>query len=190
MSDLATHVEFNTILSKPYTRRLTPDPSGGFVATIQEFPGLVAEGDTADEAISNLDKAAAAWLEVAVSHGQPIRDPVDFDGCSGKIALRIPRGLHKQVAELAELEECSINTFLTMAISDYVSKIDVLHKVGSVLRSSLAPVVNWQLVAKQEWQIDPGHQGPFALPATSKLMLSPVGTIGNPAPVFKEIIYG
>ncbi len=26
-------------LSRPYARRLTPDESGGYVATIQEFPG-------------------------------------------------------------------------------------------------------------------------------------------------------
>ncbi len=109
------------ILSKEYARRLVPDESGGYVASIHEFPGCIAEGNTADEAITNLDAAAASWVEVALSNGYEIRDPVSFHGYSGKIALRIPRGLHKQVAELAELEGTSINQLLVTGISQYVS---------------------------------------------------------------------
>jgi predicted RNase H-like HicB family nuclease len=115
------------ILGKPYTRRLTPEAGGGFSATIQEFPGCVAEGDTAAEAIANLDKAAESWLLVSMAHGREIREPISFDGNSGKIALRIPRGLHQQVAELAELEDCSINQLLTAAISEYVGRTNAIR---------------------------------------------------------------
>ena len=108
------------IISKPYTRRLEPDETGGYVATIHEFPGCIAEGNTAEEALRNLDHAALSWIEAALSTGFEIRDPVSFNACSGKIALRIPRGLHKQVAELAELEDISINQLLVTAISQYL----------------------------------------------------------------------
>lgn len=136
------------ILSKEYARRLVPDESGGYVASIHEFPGCIAEGDTADEAITNLDAAAASWVKVALSNGYEIREPVSFHGYSGKIALRIPRGLHKQVAELAELEETSINQLLVTAISQYVSGkniyIEMREAIVSELRSpiSFAGTVN------------------------------------------------
>lgn len=107
-------------LRKRYVRRLEPDEDGGFVASIQEFPGLVAEGETPDEAYAKLDRAAESWLEVALAHGQHIKEPVDFDGCSGKVALRMPRSLHRQAAELAELEGTSLNQFLVTAIAHYV----------------------------------------------------------------------
>lgn len=129
------------IVGKAYARRLIPDETGGYVASIHEFPGCIADGDTAEEALSNLDAAASSWVKVALSTGYEIRDPVDFDGCSGKIALRIPRGLHKQVAELAELEETSVNQLLVTAISQYVSGKNFYNEMRDAiggLRSSIA----------------------------------------------------
>lgn len=130
------------ILEKPYARRLVPDEDGGYVASIQEFPGCVADGDNADEALKNLEAAAESWLEVALSHGQTIREPVSFDGYSGKIALRAPRSLHRQVAELAALEGSSINQILVMAIANYVGGKEVLH---TALRSTFEKINNVQI---------------------------------------------
>lgn len=117
------------ILNKPYTRRLTPDESGGFVASVLEFPGCIAEGDTADEALTNLDAAAESWLEVALSHGQYIKDPIDFGGFNGKVALRMPRTLHRQVVELAEYEGCSLNQLLVMAVAHYVGGKQLIRDI-------------------------------------------------------------
>jgi predicted RNase H-like HicB family nuclease len=103
-----------------------PDETGGYVASIFEFPGCVAEGDSAEEAIRNLNTAAYSWVEVALANNYEFREPISFDGCSGKIALRIPRGLHKQVAELAELEGVSLNTYLVSAIAAYAGESTAL----------------------------------------------------------------
>ena len=108
------------VIGKPYARRLSPDETGGYVGSILEFPGCFAEGDSAEEAMKNLNEAAESWVESALSSGCDIREPISFEGCSGKIALRVPRGLHKQIAELAELEDTSINQLLVTAISTYV----------------------------------------------------------------------
>jgi predicted RNase H-like HicB family nuclease len=107
-------------LKRPYARRLTPDEDGGYTATIQEFPGLIADGDTAGEAISNLESAAESWIEAVLESGQEIPEPISFDGYSGKIALRVPRGLHKRAAEMASSEGTSLNQWLVAAISEYV----------------------------------------------------------------------
>ena len=130
------------ILGKPYARHLVPDEAGGYVASIQEFPGCVADGNTAEEAIANLNHAAASWIEAALSTGYEIRDPVDFYGYSGKIALRIPRGLHKQIAELAELEESSINQLLVTAIANYTGSERAFNKCSEVLVSEVRKVIS------------------------------------------------
>lgn len=129
------------ILSKPYARRLVPDESGGFVASIHEFPGCFAEGETPDEALENLENAATAWLESAMATGYPIRDPISFHGYSGKIALRISRGLHKEVAELSELEECSVNQLLVTAIAEYVGSTRAYSKLTETVRSEVQKIV-------------------------------------------------
>lgn len=117
------------ILYKPYVRRLVPDETGGFVASILEFPGCIAEGDSPEEAMANLEAAAASWVEVALANGYTFREPIESHGYNGKVALRLPRSLHRQVAELAELEVSSINQLLVMAISHYVSGKQLLHSL-------------------------------------------------------------
>lgn len=129
------------IMSKPYVRRLVPDESGGYVGSIFEFPGCFAEGDSTEEAMSNLNKAAESWIESALSTGYEIREPVSFDGCSGKIALRVPRSLHRQVAELAELEDTSINQLLVAAVASYVGTKKAYEAVSFSLLGELKRAV-------------------------------------------------
>lgn len=126
--------KIRAILARPYVRRLLPDEQGGYTAFIHEFPGCVAEGETADEALINLDKAAASWLAVSLELGQPIAEPIRPFEYNGRIALRIPRSLHGDVVELAQLQGCSVNQLLTVAVSEYVGKLG-LPQVGSHLAS-------------------------------------------------------
>ncbi len=122
------------ILKRGYVRRLQPAEEGGYTASIQEFPGLVAEGDAAEEALANLEKAALSWLDVSLANGREIKEPISFDSYSGKIALRIPRGLHQQVAALAECEECSVNQLLTTEIATYVGNLQASSKDSRVVK--------------------------------------------------------
>lgn len=63
------------ILGKPYKRVITPEEDGGFSAQIVEFSGCFAEGETADEAAANLERAAEAWVEGALEDGFVIPEP-------------------------------------------------------------------------------------------------------------------
>lgn len=126
------------LLARPYARRLTPDDSGGFTATIQEFPGCIADGESPNEALANLEAAALSWIEAQLDLGQPIPEPLALYGYSGKLALRIPRGLHKRVAEQALSEGVSINQFLTAAISSVVGAASVAEK----LIEQFKPILN------------------------------------------------
>jgi predicted RNase H-like HicB family nuclease len=48
------------------------EESGTYTATILEFPGCIAQGDTPQEAYKNIEKAAKGWVEAALSLGQEI----------------------------------------------------------------------------------------------------------------------
>jgi predicted RNase H-like HicB family nuclease len=134
------------IMSKPYTRRIVPDEEGGYVGSILEFPGCFAEGESGGEVMERLNEAARSWIEAALETGYEIREPVSFEGCSGKIALRIPRNLHKQVAELAELEETSVNQLILTAISAYVGSKKTFETTRSQLVMEIRNAIRDSLV--------------------------------------------
>jgi predicted RNase H-like HicB family nuclease len=120
-------------LRKPYARRLTPNEHGGYIGTIQEFPGLVAEGETAEASMAALEDAARSWIEAALGSGQKIPEPVVLTGYSGKVALRMPRGLHKRAAEMASSEGCSLNQWLVTAVSFYLGGHELTRMAVDVI---------------------------------------------------------
>jgi antitoxin HicB len=50
---------------------LTPDQSGGYVVTSPDLPELVSEGDSASEAIANVQDAVTAVRELYEDLGKP-----------------------------------------------------------------------------------------------------------------------
>lgn len=61
-------------LKKPYRRCVVPDDDM-WRGEIIEFPGCLAVGDTAAEALTRLEEVAEAWLEGAIERGLPIAEP-------------------------------------------------------------------------------------------------------------------
>jgi predicted RNase H-like HicB family nuclease len=127
------------LLKKPYTRVLIPDEeSGTFTAQIVEFPGCIAQGATLTEAYERLDAVAESWIEAALEMQQEIPSPASDNQFSGRFALRLPRSLHRQAAQLAELEGASLNQFITSAIAEKVGAVNVYHRVEQKLQALTA----------------------------------------------------
>ncbi len=57
---------------------LTQDDGGGFFARIPALPGCVGDGETEQEAIDDVRKAALEWAATAVAHGDPLPAPVPY----------------------------------------------------------------------------------------------------------------
>ena len=49
--------------------------------------------------MANALDAKKAWIEAALEEGVPIYEPDSLDDYSGKFKLRIPRSLHRALAE-------------------------------------------------------------------------------------------
>ena len=108
-------------IAAPYSRILIPDPdSGTFTARVMEFPGCVAQGDTAAEAYANVESAAEAWVQAALDLGQAIPLPAEAREYSGRILVRLPRSLHRRASELATMEGTSLNQLIVAAVAESV----------------------------------------------------------------------
>lgn len=96
----------------PYKLEIIPDTEeGGYVASFPDLPGCLTVGDTIEEAIKNAEDAKRAWFEAAIEDGLAINEPNDLDKYSGQFKLRIPKTLHKSLAEHAKAEGISMNQY-------------------------------------------------------------------------------
>lgn len=99
-------------LALPYRLELVPDvDEGGFVASYPELPGCLSVGETIEEAVANAADAKRAWIEAAIADGITISDPKDSDAYSGQFKIRIPKSLHKALAEHSKQEGISMNQY-------------------------------------------------------------------------------
>jgi antitoxin HicB len=54
---------------------LPAEEGGGFLATVPDLPGCMSDGDTPEEAVTNVQDAILAWLEAARDLGHEIPKP-------------------------------------------------------------------------------------------------------------------
>jgi predicted RNase H-like HicB family nuclease len=130
--------------TKPYARILVPVGDGTYAAELLEFPGCFAQGDTPQDAIKNLEDAAAAWIEAARERDQEIPEPLATYGYSGKISLRIPRSVHKKAARFAQKDDVSLNSFFASAIAARVGAEDFLEGLLRKFKERIAAVLPTQ----------------------------------------------
>ena len=140
-SDTKTAKKGTVYLNEPYARILIPDEKGNYFAEMLEFPGCVAEGKTPEKALKNLENAAIDWIEASLAIGHHIPDASLNQGFGGKIALRLPRSLHKKAVMLAERDGTSLNQFLLSAVAARVGAEDFLTGLLEKYESSMTQVV-------------------------------------------------
>src|SRR6266481_3148746 len=110
------------IMKRPYARLVLPHDDGTVSAEIVEFPGCFAEGANAAEALAKLDEVAIDWIAATLEQGHSIPEPMESAGYSGKLVLRMPKGLHKRSALCAEREGASLNQFIVTCIAEAVGE--------------------------------------------------------------------
>jgi predicted RNase H-like HicB family nuclease len=107
-------------LKRPYGRVAIPEDDGSFRAEIVEFPGCIAVGDTAAEALANLERVADSWLQATLAKGLHVPEPIESAEYSGKLVVRLPKTLHKKAAHAAAREGVSLNQFIVSCIAEQI----------------------------------------------------------------------
>jgi len=105
----------------PYKLEILPDSEeGGYVARYPELPGCVTVGDTLEEAAENALDAKREWLEAALETGAAIAEPEELEKYSGQFKLRLPKSLHKALAEHSKAEGVSMNQYCVYVLAKHV----------------------------------------------------------------------
>lgn len=105
-------------MNLPYKMEIVPDKEeGGFVASFPDLPGCITIGDTIEEVIQNVIDAKKAWLEAELEVDAIIPEPEKLKEYSGQFKLRLPKSLHKQLAEQSKVEGVSMNQYCVYLLS-------------------------------------------------------------------------
>jgi len=107
------------LMKLPYTAEITAD-DGSYFAKIKELEGCMTVGETMAEALAMIEDAKLAWLTAAVEDGIeiPLPESMQAERYSGKFALRLPKSLHRQLAESAERDGVSLNQYLVTLLAE------------------------------------------------------------------------
>jgi antitoxin HicB len=113
---------FEYYMSLPYKIVLLPAEEGGYVVEIPELPGCITQGDNLEDAFKMINDAKAAWIDVALQEGIEISEPYTEEQYSGKYVVRIPKTLHRDLANKAKEEKVSLNQLTTYLLASGIGK--------------------------------------------------------------------
>jgi predicted HicB family RNase H-like nuclease len=94
-------------LNLQYPVTLYPDLEGG----------CLTQGESLEETMANINEARELWIETAYEAGDEIPLPSVDANYSGKLLLRMPKSLHRRLAEVAEQENVSLNQYIVFLLS-------------------------------------------------------------------------
>ena len=98
--------------------KLSPEDGGGYYITYPDLPGCSSDGETIEEAIKMGEDARICWIETAYETGKEIPLPFShIDNFKGRITVRVPKTMHKELIEEADEEGISLNQYLIYIIS-------------------------------------------------------------------------
>lgn len=104
-------------------RRIMDEEGVCFEARIRELPDLAEYADSIEEAyalaIDAIETTAEALSEQGRSMPLPEQEASDY---SGRITLRLPRSLHRELTRSARQEGVSLNQLLASVLSLYTGR--------------------------------------------------------------------
>lgn len=93
------------------------EDEGGYVISYPELPGCITCGDTLERAMENAVDAKRVWIEAALEEGIKIQEPNNLENYSGQFKLRMPKSLHRSLAEHSKKEGISMNQYCVYLLS-------------------------------------------------------------------------
>ncbi len=104
----------------PYAMEIVPDTvEGGFVVSFPDLKGCITCAETVEEAVKLAADAKNTWFMAAMEEDYPIPEPASDEGYSGQFKFRLPKSLHRQLAEHAKREGISMNQYCLYLLTKY-----------------------------------------------------------------------
>ena len=105
-------------LALEYPIQLIPDEhDGGYTVLFPDLPGCLTVTESLEEVPAFANEVRRLWITTAFEDGDSIPPPTYYPEYSGKFQLRLPTSLHRELAESAESEGVSLNTYVVSLLS-------------------------------------------------------------------------
>lgn len=88
-----------------------------FIGRVVEFPSLAAHGDTQEKALREIRTVVEYVLEDLASERGETPVPLSRRDFSGKLNVRMPKGLHRQLTVESEREGVSLNNWINTKLA-------------------------------------------------------------------------
>lgn len=99
-----------------------------FEARVKELPDLIEYADTAEEAYALAVDGIETTAEIMAEKGRAMpAAAIPAEDFSGRVTLRLPRSLHRALAEASDDEGVSLNQHLVNILSYYSGFAAVQH---------------------------------------------------------------
>ncbi len=109
--------DLNYYLNLKYPLTILQEDDGSYYAEYQDLKACMTVASSFEDIHKMADDAKIAWLETAVENNITIPEPKEASAYSGNFKLRIPKSLHKQLAEEAKQEGISMNQLCVYLLS-------------------------------------------------------------------------
>jgi predicted RNase H-like HicB family nuclease len=100
-----------------YPYRVEPDEEGGYVIVYPDLPGCMTQVEDAAEIGPMAEEIRELWLETAKAHSMTIPPASPTPSYSGKLVVKVPRTLHRDLAESAAREKVSLDEYVAMLLA-------------------------------------------------------------------------
>jgi len=90
----------------------------GYTLRCPELRGCITSAKTIEEGVAMIEDAKVAWFEACIEDNIPIPEPSNLEDYSGQFKLRIPKSLHKTLAEKSREEGISMNQYCLYLLSN------------------------------------------------------------------------
>ncbi len=111
------HKSLEEYLALEYPFQVIASADGGYVIRFPDLPGCVSQADDLAEVGDIAEEIRTLWIETEYEAGADIPLPSYSEDYSGKFNLRLPRSLHRTLAESAGQEGVSLNQYVTMLLA-------------------------------------------------------------------------
>jgi len=89
----------------------------GYALRCPELRGCITSADSIEQGFVMIEDAKTAWFEACIEENIPIPEPNSLEDYSGQFKLRIPKSLHRTLAEKSREEGISMNQYCLYLLS-------------------------------------------------------------------------
>ena len=96
---------------------LKAEEGDGYVLHCPELKGCVTCADTIQQGFEMIEDAKKCWFTACIEDDIPIPEPSGIGEYSGQFKLRMPKSLHKTLADRSRQEGISMNQYCLYLLS-------------------------------------------------------------------------